>query len=122
MKARGIILIVLLAVLVLFRYKINEGFQSAKEGPSVVICKAEWCGHCRHAAPEFEKLKSASPITLDNGSKATVTILDGDKDKEEVKKYNVRGYPTIIVVQDGKQMEYPGERTYDGVLAYLNQL
>jgi thiol-disulfide isomerase/thioredoxin len=120
MMKRGIVLIVLIVILVVIRLKVSEGFQGA--GPSVVICKAEWCGHCKKAAPEFQKLAAASPIALSNGTQATVTILDADHDKADVKKYNVRGYPSILIVNGSDTTEYPGERTYDGVVEFLNQM
>lgn len=117
---RGVVLIVLIVILVVIRLRVNEGFQGS--GPSVVICKADWCGHCKKAAPEFQKLESASPIALSNGTQATVKILDADKDKEEVKKYKVRGYPSILIINGDDTTEYPGERTYDGVIEFLNQM
>jgi len=97
----------------------NEGFQSAT---SVVICKADWCGHCKQAAPEFKKLVDASPIKLQNGSIANVTILDADADKDKLAAYKVRGYPTILVNNGADPIEYPGERTYNGVIEYLNNM
>jgi len=120
MMKRGIVFIVLLFVLLVIRYKVSEGFEGS--GPMVVICKAEWCGHCKKAAPEFEKLSSASPIKLSNGTQATVKILDADQDKAEIKKYNVRGYPSILIVKGSDTTEYPGERTSQGVIDFLNQM
>lgn len=117
---RGVVLVVLIVILVVIRLKVSEGFQGS--GLSVVICKADWCGHCKKAAPEFQKLESASPIALSNGTQATVKILDADKDKEEVKKYKVRGYPSILIINGADTTEYPGERTYDAVVDFLNQM
>jgi thiol-disulfide isomerase/thioredoxin len=97
----------------------GEGFESTK---SVVICKAEWCGHCKTAAPEFQRLVSASPITLSNGSKVNVTMLDADADKDKLSMYKIRGFPTILVNNGSDMLEYPGERTYNGVLEYLNNM
>jgi len=96
-----------------------EGFEDPL---SIVICKAEWCGHCKHAAPEFKKLVDASPIMLSNGRKANVTMLDADSDKDALSKYSVRGYPTILINRGGNPIEYPGERTYSGVVEYLNNM
>jgi thiol-disulfide isomerase/thioredoxin len=115
------ILAVLLILLVLLKVtgnRLSEGFEGASK--SVIICKAEWCGHCKKAAPEFQKLLGASPITLKDGSKATVKILDEAKDKAEISKYNVKGYPTILISEGGKVTEYPGERTAAGVMSFLN--
>jgi thiol-disulfide isomerase/thioredoxin len=115
------ILLVVLVIISVFNQRNMEGFEG---GPakSVVICKAEWCGHCKKAAPEFNKLLAASPLTLKDGSKATVKILDADKDKAEISKYSVRGYPTVLVVNGGQTTEYPGERTSDGIMNFLNTL
>jgi thiol-disulfide isomerase/thioredoxin len=115
------ILSILLILLVLLRFYHNrsiEGFSGASK--SVVICKADWCGHCKKAAPEFSKLLAASPITLKDGTKVTVKILDADKDKSEIAQYKVKGYPSILVVDGGQTTEYPGERTASGVIEFLN--
>lgn len=116
------ILSILLILLVLLRFYVNrhlEGFEGSAS-KSVVICKAEWCGHCKKAAPEFNKLLSASPITLKDGTKATVKILDADKDKSEISQYKVKGYPTVLVIDGGQSTEYPGERTASGIIDFLN--
>lgn len=114
--------IVLILIVLISGYARNsyEGFESS--GKNVVICKADWCGHCKKAAPEFNKLVAASPITLADGSKATVKILDGDKDKAEVAKYNVKGFPSILIVDGQTITEYPGERTMNGVISFLNSM
>lgn len=112
------ILLILLVLLRFYHNRVSEGFEGASK--SVVICKAEWCGHCKTAAPEFSKLLAASPITLKDGSKATVKILDADKDKSEISKYKVKGYPSVLIVDSGQTTEYPGERTASGIIEFLN--
>jgi thiol-disulfide isomerase/thioredoxin len=118
-----IVLGVLLLILVILRFmsagSLFEGFEGTA-GRSIVICKADWCGHCKKAAPEFQKLLQASPITLKDGTKATVKILDADKDKSEISKYNIKGFPTVLIVDGGQTTEYPGERTMDGILGFMN--
>jgi glutaredoxin len=103
-----------------FQTPYREGFEDAAK--TITICKADWCGHCKKAAPEFKKLISASPITLKDGTKATVTILDADQDKDKMKQYNVRGFPSILVNDGSRMIDYPGERTYNGVIAFLNNM
>ena len=112
-------LLVVLVIISMWNQSSLEGFENGSK--SVVICKADWCGHCKKAAPEFQKLMAASPITLQDGTKATVKILDADKDKQELSKYEVRGYPTVLIVDGGKVTEYPGERTSQGIMDFLNR-
>lgn len=112
------ILLILLVLLRFYHNRTTEGFEGASK--SVVICKADWCGHCKKAAPEFGKLLAASPITLKDGTKATVKILDADKDKSEISQYKVKGFPTVLIVDGGQTTEYPGERTASGIIEFLN--
>lgn len=115
------VLAVLLIILVLLRLYRNREYEGFADGSkSVVICKADSCGHCRRAAPEFNKLLSASPITLKDGSKATVKILDAEKDQSEISQYKIKGYPTILIVEGGQTTEYPGERTASAIIDFLN--
>lgn len=116
---RLFILSILLVILFLLRFQHTqyEGFESSKE---VVICKAEWCGHCKTAAPEFEKLVSSSPITLKDGSTMTVKMLDADKDKSELSQYEVKGFPTVLFMNNGTTTEYPGPRTSEDIIEYAN--
>lgn len=118
------VLIALIVALVAIRYLLSdqEGFESM-EGRSVTILKAEWCGHCKKAMPEFKKLVDASPITLKSGEKVMVRMLDSDADKDAISAlgYKVRGFPTILVQKGTEFTEYPGERTQQGVMDFLEQ-
>ena len=112
----------LLIVLVILQFytKAYQGFEGFESSKSIVICKADWCGHCKQAAPEFEKLVSASPITLNDGSSVTVKMLDADTDKEELSKYSVKGFPTVLILNNGESTEYPGPRTSESIIEYMN--
>ena len=127
MKPIFIIIGILFLALVLLKLKFQEPFEDYEEGfagssKSVIVCKADWCGHCKQAAPEFEKLMAASPLTLKDGTKVTIKVLDADRNKDEIKQYNVRGYPTILIGDGSNMTEYPGPRTYDGVFQFLNEM
>jgi len=115
-----VVLLIILVVLRLYSNRLFDGFEGSSK--SIVIAKADWCGHCKNAAPEFQKLVSASPIPLKNGSSITVKMLDADQDKSELSNYKVRGYPTILILDGSQVTEYPGERTYDGVISFLNNM
>jgi thiol-disulfide isomerase/thioredoxin len=124
MNKRLLVVGLLLVLLVLLRQSVVDGFQDAGAGGSdlkVIIAKADWCGHCKRAAPEFERLVNASPIRLADGRQAVVEMLDADQQKSEVAALGVKGFPTIMIQKGGKNIEYPGERTYEGVVGFLEQ-
>jgi thiol-disulfide isomerase/thioredoxin len=115
-------LALLLLVLLRFygrRYLGFETFQSGGGDKEVVIVKAAWCGHCKKAAPEFQRLVSASPIRLSDGSEVKVRMLDDKADSTEVQGLGVKGFPTILYFSNGQKTEYSGPRTYDGVMGFL---
>ena len=121
-KTLYILIALFIALLVLRSYQ-SEGFESESPSKSLVICKASWCGHCKAAMPDFEKLVSSSPITMKDGSKIDVKMLDDAEHKDEIAKYNVKGYPTIILVDSSdNRTDYPGKRTYDDIIAWLNTI
>lgn len=102
------------------RYLGFETFQSGGGGDKeVVIVKAAWCGHCKKAAPEFQRLVSASPIRLSDGSEVKVRMLDDKANSTEVQGLGVKGFPTILYFSNGQKTEYSGPRTYDGVMGFL---
>ncbi len=126
MRRHLLFIAILLVALVALRLysQSTEPFEDGGNGPKVIIAKAEWCGHCKVAAPEFKKLADASPITLKDGRKATVKILDADADKGEINSLPtpIRGYPTILIVNGTQTTEFPGERTFQAVSDALNML
>ena len=117
----GLIVVLFLALVVInYPSKQRDGFQGKDK--TIVICKADWCGHCKTAAPEFKKLQAASPITLADGSKAVVNILDADRDKAALSKYSVKGFPTILIDIGSSVVEYPHARTSDKVIEFVKSM
>jgi len=121
-----ILLGVLALILVVFKLYGTTilGFQNqiTVNQDTLIIVKANWCGHCKRAMPDFEQLVSASPITKADGSSVTVRMLDSDADSTEVKNLNVKGFPTILYqTADGTTTNYSGERSFNAIQAFLMQ-
>ena len=96
-----------------------ETFENSDQ-PTFTMFYAPWCGHCKTAHPEFEKFK--------NNYKGDVKVVDinGDEDKEAMKKYNVQGFPTMRYYPNGMSNvenfeEYTGERNASGMQAFVEQ-
>jgi thioredoxin 1 len=68
------------------------------EKPVLIDFSAEWCGPCKMLAPILKQVK-------DNlGERITILKIDVDKNQVLAAKYQVRGVPTMILYQKGKQL------------------
>ena len=115
------VIVLLLVFLLLTRRRVLgfEGFQGA-QGAELLIVKANWCGHCKAAMPEFNRLVAATPVQLKDGSNVTIRMLDEATDKPEIQALSIKGFPTIVYRgASGNRMEYSGPRTFDGVMGFL---
>jgi thioredoxin 1 len=68
------------------------------EKPVLIDFSATWCGPCKTLAPILKQVK-------DNlGERITIIKIDVDKNQQLASKYQVRGVPTMILYQNGKQL------------------
>jgi thiol-disulfide isomerase/thioredoxin len=78
------------------------------------LIKADWCGHCKMFKPTWaelqNKVKSVDYVTL-----------DADKDKTEIEKYGIQGYPTILLKSKQQVIEYNGSRDYNSLVDFIQQ-
>ena len=80
---------------------------------TVYLFKAEWCGHCQSLKPIWNELKN-------NANNVKFVEYDADKNPDVMKKYQIEGYPTIMMKKNNKMIEYRSERTADGLLNFIN--
>lgn len=128
--------LILLAVLgILFfvrnRFLAKEGFASKAEDfeeeiagqKALVLFHADWCGHCKKFMPEWNSI-SQEINDSDSGAKL-IKVECGDasnnkKHAEIMKKYTIKGYPTIISFDEsGNHSEYEGDRSKEGIVQFL---
>jgi thioredoxin 1 len=68
------------------------------EKPVLVDFFATWCGPCQMLIPILKQVKD----TL--GERITIIKIDVDKNQELAQKHQVRGVPTMMLFQEGKQL------------------
>ena len=85
-------------------------------GSKLYFFFADWCGYCKKFKPEWEKLKTMSNmgVTLEE-----VDCSDNKNTPALAKQYNVRGFPTLILVNGSKHTTYNGERTASSIVNFI---
>ena len=75
------------------------------------IFHAPWCGHCKTSMPEFKKAVTEA--------KGRIKLINSDENKDLVKQYGIKGFPTII---KGKTKEiYTGKRNATDIVHFINE-
>jgi thioredoxin 1 len=69
-----------------------------KDQPVLVDFFATWCGPCQMLAPILKQVKESL------GERITIIKIDVDKNQAIVAQYQVRGVPTMLLFQNGKQL------------------
>jgi len=93
--------------------QISEGLSNNKE---FVLVHMTGCGHCKTLMPEW---KSAAKANNTGISMRAVEMNEGDG-PELCKKHNITGFPTMLLLDNGKKVaDYNGERNKDGLLKFL---
>ena len=68
------------------------------EKPVLIDFFGTWCGPCQTLAPILKQVKDSL------GDRISIIKIDVDKNQELASKYQVRGVPTMILYQNGKQL------------------
>ena len=86
----------------------TEGFQLAPVKANYYYM--DGCGHCKDFSPVWDEFTKSYK---GNVQFRKINMKDGE---EELKKYNVEGFPTVVVIDSNGGFEhYNGERTVAGL-------
>jgi len=83
---------------------------------SVLLCYANWCGHCPEVKEWYIDLVNSSPL-----SNVTFTMCE-EQDLPSDILNSIPGFPSILVFYNGQMKKYSGDRTKDDLLRYLKNI
>ena len=97
----------------------NETFKNIQVNKiSVYNFNTTWCGHSKNFQPVWDKF-----VESINSSDNILTIdakCDTNINDKLVKKYDVEGFPTVIIDNGKTFIKYTGERSVNGLRKALN--
>ena len=100
------------------RHMLYEGF-SSNAASTLYMIGTSWCPHCRNAKPTFEGL---GPTMTIDGKAVDVKYIDADADKATAEKFQVKGYPTFVLVNgDRPAPHHDGPRDEQSLHAYVTK-
>ncbi len=86
------------------------------ETPVLVDFFADWCGPCKMLAPILKQVKD------ELGEKVKIVKIDVDANQPLASAYQVRGVPTMILFQNGKQLwRQSGVLQKNELISIINQ-
>lgn len=83
---------------------------------AVIEFYAPWCGHCKQFAPTYEK------IATELQGEIPVAKVDADEHKTVGNKFDVQGFPTIIIWKNGEGHDYKGGRSQEALVKYAREV
>jgi thiol-disulfide isomerase/thioredoxin len=119
MNNRYAILILLLVVVggyFLFNWCQNKKspFEMFSGGAKLYFFYADWCGYCKKFKPEWAKLKAEPNLG--------VQLEEVDCSNEApalAKEYDVKGFPTLILLNGSNKVTYEGERSANAIISFI---
>jgi thioredoxin 1 len=83
--------------------------------PVLVDFWTEWCPPCRMIAPVLAEIEA------EHGDRLTIAKINGDEHPEITSRYDVLGFPTLILFRNGEIVQrIVGARSKRRLLADLN--
>ena len=121
---------ILLALIIFHQnYLAKEGFSSTphnlekdvKDGKKLVLLYADWCGHCKKLKPDWDAL-SSEMNTNTQTKMIKVNVGENDEKSKEInEKYQLKGFPTIVLLDKGELVEtYEGNRNIKSIKSFIN--
>ena len=86
----------------------------------VVLFYTNWCGYCQKFKPSFKNAMN-KVNSMNNGTR--LVMVDCEENKNLAKKYDINGYPTVMLLNSNKSEVLPTpDRSKEGFLKQVMNL
>ncbi|KAI4791324.1 hypothetical protein KUCAC02_034075 [Chaenocephalus aceratus] len=98
----------------------KDNFDEIVNNADIILVEfyAPWCGHCKSLAPEYEK---AAKDLSQRSPPIPLAKVDGTIESELASRFEVTGYPTIMIFRRGKMFDFNGPRQHQGIVDYMGE-
>ncbi|MCL7024134.1 hypothetical protein MKW94_025416 [Papaver nudicaule] len=79
---------------------------------------APWCGHCKRLSPELD---AAAPVLAKLEKPIAIAKVNADKYTRLARKYEIDGFPTMMIFMHGVPVEYHGPRKAELLVRFLKK-
>jgi thiol:disulfide interchange protein len=88
---------------------------------------ADWCPHCQNAKKPWQTFCSNKDGKVVNGYKIICKPHDctdstSDKQKRDMERFKVEGFPTVVVQKDGKDIEFDAKITEYSLAQFVERM
>jgi thiol-disulfide isomerase/thioredoxin len=84
----------------------------------IMLFKADWCGHCKHFKPTWEKISTSNKYN----NKFNFIMFDADTQSDKFTEYKVDAFPTILIKDGNIVKPYEEDRSFEVLSEFLNNL
>ena len=85
---------------------------------NLMLFKAQWCGHCKSFQPIWNTISNNTKLQ----SKFNFITYDSEKNSKDISKWNIKGYPTVLIDNNNDVTEYNGPRDIEYLYEHLESL
>jgi len=102
-------------------YPEKDSFENTRKNSKIIVYNfnTNWCGYSKRFQPIWDRFSES----VTNTDIETVDVkCDDNQNADLVKKYNIEGFPTVVIEDRDTVTKYNGERSVNGLRKALHLL